>query len=346
MAAEVLPLVTTDDLLAQAIRLGASDLHLDPADSGMKVRMRVDGRFIDHDDLPAEAAARLIGRLKVMAGLQVYRSDIPQEGRLELPAGREGRLALIPTIAGEKATLRIFGGGSSLNRLDSLALDPGSLSWLRRQLMADHGLVLVVGPSGSGKTTTLYASLAEIIDQRGEFCHVTTIEDPVERRLPGCVQVQVDPVRELGFAAGLKFLLRQDPEVVMVGEIRDAETARIAVRASMTGHLVLSTMHCGRAAEARPRLLEMGVEPWAVDIALSGVIAQRLLRKLCSDCQGAGCEQCLGTGYRGRMVITEVLDRDAHESDSSWSLQEMARRLADAGQTTRQEVVRVLGGEA
>jgi general secretion pathway protein E len=331
---------TTDELLARAVRLGASDIHLDPGADGMKVRMRVDGRFVAQDELPPEAAARLLGRLKVMAGLQVYRSDIPQEGRLELASGREARLALIPTVDGEKATLRIFGGESHLNRLDSLAFDSEALAWLRCQLGADHGLVLVVGPSGSGKTTTLYASLADIIALRGEFCQVTTIEDPVERKLPGAVQVQVDPIRELDFGAGLKFLLRQDPEVVMVGEIRDAETAQVAVRAAMTGHLVLSTMHCGRASEARPRLVEMGAEPWAVDIALSGIIAQRLLRKLCSACQGVGCEPCLGTGYRGRVVVTEVLGKGQEEC--SCSLPEMAGRLVEEGRTTRQEVNRVL----
>jgi general secretion pathway protein E len=332
---------TTDELLARAIALGASDIHLDPVAGGLKVRMRVDGRFIAQNELSSEAAARLIGRLKVMAGLQVYRSDIPQEGRLELANGREARLALIPTIDGEKATLRIFGSESHLNRLDSLGFAPDALSWLRRRLGADHGLVLVVGPSGSGKTTTLYASLADIIASRGEFCHVTTIEDPVERKLPGAVQVQVDPLRQLDFGAGLKFLLRQDPEVVMVGEIRDAETAQIAVRAAMTGHLVLSTMHCGRASEARPRLVEMGAEPWAVEIALTGVIAQRLLRKLCDGCQGAGCDTCLGTGYRGRAVVAEVLEQG--QDECAGSLSEMADRLVEDGQTTHQEVDRILG---
>ncbi len=329
------------ELLAEAVALGASDLHLDPTGAGLAVRLRVDGRFVSRGGLPTEAGLRLVGRLKVLAGLMVYRSDVPQEGRLELPGGREGRLAVIPTLAGEKATLRLFDAGGRLRTLAELGLEEGALGWLRRQLGADSGLLLVVGPSGAGKTTTLYACLAEILERRGEFCHVTTIEDPVERRLPGCAQVQVDPIRDLDFAAGLKFLLRQDPEVVMVGEVRDRETARVAVRAAMTGHLVLSSLHCGRAAEARPRLEEMGVDDWALDLALRGTLAQRLLRRRCPDCGGARCDACLGSGYRGRVVAAEVLD---DRGGASSSLETAAAELVRGGVTDAAEVARVIGG--
>ena len=329
-------------LLEHAVDLRASDIHLDPAPCGLGIRLRVDGRFVERGELEAEEGRRLIGRLKIMAGLLVYRCDIPQEGRVELPGGREGRLAIIPTPHGEKATLRLFDPERTLATLEDLAFDPHAMAWLRGKLALDHGLLLVVGPSGSGKTTTLYAALGEIVARRGEFCHVTTIEDPVERHVEGCTQVQVDPLRNLDFAAGLKFLLRQDPEVVMVGEVRDSETARIAVRAAMTGHLVLSTLHCGRATESRPRLLEMGVEQYAVDLALSGVIAQRLLRRLCEACGGQGCGECIESGYRGRAVIAEFLDGDRKQCPRA--LAECAAELVEKRVTSRDEVARVLGG--
>jgi general secretion pathway protein E len=331
-------------LLERALAERASDLHVDPTPDGARVRLRVDGRFVELESLTPDAGQRLVGRLKVMASLVAYRCDIPQEGRLALPGGHEGRLAVIPTPHGEKATLRLFDPDSRLATLPSLGFGAATLGWLRRALASDHGLLLVVGPSGSGKTTTLYAALADIVASRGEFCHLTTIEDPVERHLPGCTQVQVDPRRDLDFAAGLKFLLRQDPEVVMVGEVRDAETATVAVRAAMTGHLVLSSLHCGRASAARPRLLEMGVERYAVDLALLGVLAQRLLRRRCVACGGSGCAACAGSGYRGRVVVGEVLL--AGEDEPERSLPQAAAELVAAGVTTADEVGRVLGGEA
>lgn len=330
------------ELLERAVTLGASDVHLDPTGNGIAVRLRIDGRFCEHQHLDREPGERLIGRLKVMAELQVYRCDIPQEGRIELPAGREGRIAVIPTIVGEKATLRIFDAGSHLQTINDLGFDEQVLAWLRHKLGCDQGLLLVVGPSGSGKTTTLYAAIAEIIGSRGDFSHVVTVEDPVERRIEGVSQVQVDPSRQLDFAAGLRFLLRQDPEVMLVGEIRDAETARIAVRAAMTGHLVLSSLHCGRAAEARSRLLEMGVEEYAVEVALLGTVAQRLLRRRCEACRGEGCDACLASGYRGRLVVSEVLD--GSETIPSGTLLEAARQLVAAGLTGEEEVQRVFGG--
>jgi type II secretory ATPase GspE/PulE/Tfp pilus assembly ATPase PilB-like protein len=213
--------------------------------------------------------------------------------------------------------------------------------WLMNALRRDSGLVLVVGPSGSGKTTTLYASLHEILAERRDSCQVCTIEDPVERHVAGATQVEVDRGRDLDFASGLKFLLRQDPEVVMVGEIRDAETARVAVRAAMTGHLVLSTLHCGRAGESRPRLLEMGVPRYAVDIGLVGVLAQRLVRRTCPDCGGTGCEDCLQTGCRGRCVISEIVERGAVEP--SPTMADVGRTLVDQGLVSLAEFSRALG---
>jgi type II secretory ATPase GspE/PulE/Tfp pilus assembly ATPase PilB-like protein len=332
------------ELLDEALELGASDLHLDPRPDGLDVRMRVDGRFVDRRPVLGVEAERLIGRLKVMAELMVYRSDVPQEGRLPLPDGREGRLALIPTIRGEKATLRLFADDSRHRHIGDLGLEEEHDRWLTNIVRRDSGLVLVVGPSGSGKTTTLYSALRTIIRDRGRYCQACSIEDPVERHLEGCAQVEVSPARGLDFAAGLKFLLRQDPEVVMVGEVRDGETARIAVRAAMTGHLVLSTLHCGRAREARPRLLEMGVPEYAVDLGFAGAMAQRLLRRLCHDCGGSGCGSCLDTGYRGRLPVSEVLD-DC-DTEPSPTLLEVGNRLVSAGMTTNEEIERVLGGGA
>jgi type II secretory ATPase GspE/PulE/Tfp pilus assembly ATPase PilB-like protein len=341
--AEILPLVdAASALLERAVELRASDLHADPSPDGVRVRLRVDGRFVPVAALASDAGQRLISRLKVMAGLMVYRCDIAQEGRIELPDGREARLAIIPTPSGEKATVRIFDPTTALSSIDDLGFEVSVADWLRRQLTRDHGLLLVVGPAGSGKTTTLYAAVAETLAKRGEFCHLATIEDPVERRLPGCTQVQVDPSRDLDFASGLKFLLRQDPEVVLVGEIRDRETATVAVRAAMTGHLVLSSLHCGRAVEARPRLIEMGAEPWAVDLALAGVLAQRLLRRCCAKCAGQGCEHCLRTGYWGRIAVAEPLEPG--QALPASDLAASAAALVAAGVTNAAESERVLGG--
>lgn len=337
---------TTDaamSLLEEAAGFNASDLHLDPIDDGHRIRLRVDGRFIERPTVTGDRSQRLIGRLKVLAGLMVYRSDIPQEGRLELGDGREGRLAVIPSIRGEKATVRLFSDTGTRDSVASLGLQPEHRGWLERALARESGLVVVAGPSGSGKTTTLYAVLQEILARRGDFCQVCTIEDPVERHIAGSTQVEVDRSRDLGFASGLKFLLRQDPEVVMVGEIRDAETARVAVRAAMTGHLVFSTLHCGRAAEGRARLLEMGVPEYATNLGLVGVIAQRLLRKPCEHCAEEGCETCHGTGFVGRRLVSEIVDRTDREP--SPGLRESARRLVAEGLIPVSEMERVFGGD-
>lgn len=329
-------------LLEEATALDASDVHLDPLPAGVRVRMRIDGRFIDRPMVEGADADRLIGRLKILAGLMVYRSDIPQEGRLELGNGREGRLAVIPSVNGEKATIRLFSNAGDRDSVAGLDLPEEHERWLNQALRLETGLVLVVGPSGSGKTTTLYAVVQEILAKRGDFCQVCSIEDPVEQYITGATQVEVDRSRELDFSSGLKFLLRQDPEVVMVGEIRDAETARVAVRAAMTGHLVFSTLHCGRAAEGRPRLLEMGVPEYAVNLGLVGVLAQRLMRRSCRECGGEGCERCHETGYKGRQLVSECVDR--RHSEPSPTLEEMATRMVEAGQIPMSEMERFFGG--
>ncbi len=334
--------ICAENLLERAVKLRASDIHLDPGTENFRLRLRVDGRFVEEPPVNRGSGQQLMGRLKVLASLMVYRSDVPQEGRIPLPGAHEGRLAILPTPLGEKATIRLFDPESRLAGLEDLGLDPATRSWLDARICAPDGLALVVGPSGSGKTTTLYAAASEILKRRGDFCQVVTVEDPVERRLDGAVQVQVDPIRDLDFGAALKFLLRQDPEVIVIGEIRDAQTAQIAVRAAMTGHLVLSSLHCGRAAEARPRLLEMGVEPYALDLALAGALSQRLVRLVCTACTGSGCGACLKCGYRGRTVVAETLD--AGHASPARSLHDCARALVASGKTTEAEVLRVLGG--
>ncbi len=330
----------TEPLLDEVLRLGASDLHLDPGPAGYRARARVDGRFVPVGP-PSIEGARLVNRIKVMASLLVYRSDLPQEGRMALPGGREGRVSLVPTPLGERLAVRIFDPRSELHGLGDLGFGEAASGWIARRLSESSGLVLVVGPAGSGKTTTLYALLREIAGLHGEFRQIVTVEDPVERHIPGCVQVEADASRDLDFASALKFLLRQDPEVLMVGEVRDAETARIAVRAAMTGHLVLSSLHCGRAADARPRLLEMGVEPYAVDLALRGALSQRLVRKSCPACTGKGCDGCLGSGFRGRTAVGEAAGPGEERTPT---LEEAAAELVLAGVTTVEEIRRVLGG--
>jgi type II secretory ATPase GspE/PulE/Tfp pilus assembly ATPase PilB-like protein len=336
--------LSAEDLLDRASELGASDIHLEPSSGGVRIRVRIDGRFVELSRYPMPEAGRLVGRLKVLAGLMVYRSDVPQEGRIVRDDGREARMCVIPSVAGESVTIRVF-DASIGGTLGELGMPDSVLTRLRAALVRGHGLVVVSGPSGSGKTTTLYACLAEILRERGEFCHVTSIEDPVERQLAGVVQVQVDPIRQLGFAEGLKFLLRQDPEVVMVGEVRDAETAAIAVRAGMTGHLVLTTLHCGRAADTRARLLEMGVERYAVDLALSGTVAQRLLRRTCEACAGSGCVACFASGFSGRVAVAEWSDGTESGGTAARlpTLIEAARVRVEQGLTTTSEVTRVLG---
>ncbi len=330
----------TDHLLRRALDLGASDIHLDPVSEGISLRMRIDGHFTKREQIESREAERLIGRLKVLADLMVYRSDIPQEGRIELPNGDDARVAMIPSSRGEKATIRIFNSGLRIDTIDDLGLSDANSAWLHQSIQKDHGLVLIVGPSGSGKTSTLYAAMREIASTRGDFCQLASIEDPVEQDIDSCTQIQVDPIRNMDFASGLKYLLRQDPEVIMVGEIRDAETAHIAVRAAMTGHLVLSSLHCGEASEARPRLLEMGVEEYAVNIALAGVMAQRLIRRVCSTCDAAGCPACLDSGYHGRMAVSEIAGQ------SEKTMLDEARCKVVKRLTTELEVKRVFGGRS
>ena len=370
-----------DRLLAAGRAAEASDLHLQPAREGLEVRWRTDGVLEHVATLPPRAAANVIARLKVLANLLTYRNDAPQEGRIR--GGEDGveiRVSTLPTLYGEKAVVRLFADRGRFATLDSLGFDPGMLAGLRRLLAETSGAILVTGPAGSGKTTTLYACLREIAAASAGGRSLTSLEDPIEAAVPGVAQSQVNPAGGFDLAAGLRFLLRQDPEVIMVGEIRDAATAEVAFQASLTGHLVLSTFHAGGAAAAISRLADMGIAPYLLRSGILAIVSQRLVRKLCRCAQETaaperllglpverawlplGCAECRGSGYRGRAVLAEMLLAEASDlgrailsrSDRA-QLEQLAVRAGmiplakracqavTAGITSPAEVRRVLG---
>jgi len=359
----------------------ASDLHLQPSADGLELKVRVDGVLQRAAVFPATLALNIVARLKVLGQLLTYRTDIPQEGRIRAGAGDvEMRLSTFPTLHGERAVVRFFAGNTSYQRLDDLGLPADVLDSLRRQLAETAGVILVCGPAGSGKTTTAYACLRELAQQTGGARSLVSIEDPIEVAVHGVAQSQINPHVGLDLATGLRFLMRQDPEVIMVGEIRDRATAEAALQASLTGHLLLSTFHAGSAAEAISRLLDMVVEPYVLRSGLLAIVCQRLLRRLCSCARPSddpaarlgltvgrvmlpvGCEACRHTGYRGRFLLVEMLNPTRTElgrailsrSDTAqleglavqlgmvtrW---QRACRAVDAGLTSPAEVCRTLG---
>jgi len=322
-------------LIARAVEARASDIHLEPAEDRLIVRLRVDGALRDEEPLAPQVKAAVVSRLKVMAGLDIAERRLPQDGRLRHAVrGQEidFRVATAPTLHGESVVLRILDRSALSLDFEALGFDSGLLDRYRAILGRPHGIVLVTGPTGSGKTTTLYASLAGLNTPERK---ILTVEDPVEYRLAGIAQTQVKPQIGLTFAAALRSFLRQDPDVMMVGEIRDLETAQVAVQAALTGHTILSTLHTNDAASAVTRLLDMGVEPYLITSTLNAVLAQRLVRRLCPACRVAapadpaaldglglgpavsaavgrtwrpvGCQACGGGGFRGRLAVTELL---------------------------------------
>lgn len=325
-------------LFEDAVQVGASDVHIEPQEAGLQIRVRVDGILQTQTQADKRIGGALAQRLKLMAGLDISEKRLPQDGRFSVRLKEhtiDVRLSTLPTTYGESAVMRLLNQGTGMRRLDSIGMPDAMLKRFREILGRSSGLVLVTGPTGSGKTTTLYAALAEI---NAAELKVITVEDPVEYRLPGITQVQVNDKIELTFARVLRSTLRQDPDVILVGEMRDAETAEIGLRAAITGHLVLSTLHTRDAISTPFRLLDMGVPPFMVATSLQAVIAQRLVRLNCSECnepqtptpqeqswltsmietgvpvspkRGVGCSACNGTGYSGRQGVYELLEMDA-----------------------------------
>jgi general secretion pathway protein E len=315
-----------DELLAGGRRRGASDLHLHPTQQGLELRWRIDGVLSPLGTYPPGLAANVIARLKVMAELLTYRTDVPQEGRVRgIDGDVEVRVCTFPTLYGERAVVRLFSNRLQFRELEELQL-PDEITLRLRQLLCEtSGAILICGPAGSGKTTTLYACLHHLVTHAPVPRSIVTLEDPIEMALPGVAQSQVNPAAGFDLASGLRSVLRQDPEVIMIGEIRDSATAEVALQASLTGQLVLSSFHAGSAAEALGRLLDTGIEPYMLRSGVLAVVFQRLLRKLCHcarDAKGdeellglsvrrarqaVGCADCAGTGYAGRTVLAEML---------------------------------------
>jgi general secretion pathway protein E len=295
-----------EELLARAEKARASDVHLQMRGRAAEVSFRLDGVLTRIEELPEEIAERVFGRIKYLARLKTYQDSLPQDGRIEkaeIGAREDIRVATYPTVTGEKIVLRLF-SAAEVKDLNELGLDQKVVAELRRFLAGTAGLLLLTGPAGSGKTTTIYACLRELSRTGGR--HIITVEDPVEQVLPGIMQTEVNEARGLDFAKAARHLLRQDPQVLVLGEIRDDETANLAIRAALTGHLVISTLHAGSCKGVVERLMVMCKDHYAVASALSLIVNQRLLRKLCESCGGAGCEHCVQTGFAGRIPIAEL----------------------------------------
>ncbi len=321
-------------MILDAIQQGASDIHLEPGETVFSVRYRIDGALLRRDSPPKETQSAITTRIKVMAKMDIAERRLPQDGRIKLrQGGREidFRVSTIPTSHGERVVLRILDKGNVLLGLEKIGMDEKILRSFRKMIHAPEGIILVTGPTGSGKTTTLYSAITEIIHRE---VNVITIEDPVEYNLAGISQMNVNPRIDLDFAKGLRHILRQDPDVIMIGEIRDKETAEIAIQASLTGHLVISTLHTNDAPSALTRLADMGIESYLLSSSVLGVLAQRLVRCICPHCRisytpstdeladlglqkeqlsdgklfkGEGCQHCFKSGYKGRHGIYELM---------------------------------------
>jgi general secretion pathway protein E len=354
-------------LLTQSLREGASDIHIEPFEQTSVVRFRIDGTLRDIVRPKKAIHASLISRIKIMSQLDIAEKRLPQDGRITLRIGGKPvdvRVSTLPTGHGERAVLRLLDKEAGRLDLSHLGMSPALLPQFDKLINQPHGIVLVTGPTGSGKTTTLYAALSRL---NATTTNIMTVEDPIEYDLHGIGQTQVNARIDMTFAKALRAILRQDPDVIMIGEIRDLETAQIAVQASLTGHLVLATLHTNDAAAAVTRLLDMGIEPFLLSSSLLGVMAQRLVRKLCAHCKrfdgkewhAVGCERCGHTGYHGRVGVYELLETNQdiraqiHNQASEAEIREAAiksgmktmfedgeRWLLD-GTTTQAELLRV-----
>ncbi len=354
-------------IITEAIQQGASDIHFEPFEGGLRVRYRIDGVLQNRHTPAPELQSQLIARIKVMAKLDIAEHRLPQDGRIKLRMGQreiDFRVSTVPVAGGERIVLRILDKGNITLGLDKIGMPQEVLMAFKRLIELPEGIFLVTGPTGSGKTTTLYSAIHE---QNGEDINIMTIEDPVEYNLKGIAQIAVNPKIDLDFSKGLRHILRQDPDMVLVGEIRDPETATIAIQAALTGHLVLSTLHTNDAPSAVTRLVDMGTEPYLLSSTIVGVLAQRLVRRICPDCKtkdgehfrGKGCSTCYQTGYKGRLALYELMEvnhrikQQIAKSADAVALRELALEsgmqslythgleLVKQGETTLSEVMRV-----
>ncbi len=342
-----------EDLVQQAAQTGASDIHLQMNGTAAAVFFRLDGLLAPVVQWPGEIAERVFGRIKFLARLKTYQESLPQDGRIEkddIHTQTDIRVATYPTVTGEKIVLRLFTLNSG-RRLEELGFPEAALAQLQTVLRRTTGLMLLTGPAGSGKTTTIYACLRHLSDSPGR--HIITVEDPVEQIIPGIMQTEVNEARGLTFALAGRHLLRQDPQVLVLGEIRDDETANLAIRAALTGHLVISTLHAGSCKGVFERLEVLCPDPHAVVSAAALVLNQRLIRRLCPGCRGMGCAECLRTGYRSRMPIvewvaiddaarTDLRARGAESVKPTQTLAAAAARLVESGETNAAEAARIL----
>src|SRR5882757_10400147 len=343
-----------ENLVGLAERAGASDIHLQMRGKSAEVGFRLDGIITPGRELPAEIAERVFGRIKLLARLKTYQETLPQDGRIareELKSQNDIRVATYPTVTGEKIVLRLF-NSTSVKTLDEIEFPENARAELEKFLRQTSGLLLLTGPAGSGKTTTIYACLRHLAELGGR--HIITVEDPVEQVVPGTMQTEINEAVGLDFARAARHLLRQDPQILILGEIRDEATAQLAVRAGLTGHLVISTLHAGSCRGVFERLLAMCADHSAVASSVELVLNQRLIRKVCAACDGAGCETCLHTGYQGRVPLVEWLRVDEKVREQirrrelsaiapRQALESTARSLVNQGVTNETEFKRIFG---
>ena len=359
LSGEVQAVKFVNELLELAVKKNASDIHIEPLEEVTRVRLRIDGSLCTAVEVLRSNHSAIVSRIKIICGMDIAEKRLPQDGRVEVEVGGSKvdlRVSTLPVINGEKVVIRILEKSQKLLELEALNFSESNLKIYRQLIRSPHGIILLTGPTGSGKSTTLYATLQELND---ETKNIITIEDPVERTIAGINQIAVNNKAGLNFVTGLRSIVRQDPNIIMVGEIRDGETAKIAVQAALTGHLVFSTLHTNNAIGAVTRLLDIGIEPFLLAASLRGVVAQRLVRTICHYCE-SGCEHCNHTGYKGRMAVQEVLQitpklqklitQGAEESvlfeaareNGFATLREDCLAKVQAGQTTLEEYYRVV----